>query len=80
MHTINQVRVERASGQVVRIELDMNADPNMTVSQLFGNGPIEVLVMHSLEDKTRLLFTTPLSLSVTPVELNCENPENDRIV
>lgn len=79
MHTINQVRIERASGQVVRIELNPATDPNMTVSQLFGNGPIEVLVMHSLEDKARLLFTTPLSLSVTPVELSCENPEDDRL-
>ena len=82
MNTLNNVRLERAPGQVVRIELSSNANPNMTVGQLFWDGPIEVLVMHSWEGMTRLLVTTPYSLSVVPVNIGLagETQGDDRLV
>ena len=58
------MRLDRAPGQVVKIGLDKDINPDMTVSQLFGNGPIEVMVMHSCDDKATLLVTTPQNFSV----------------
>ena len=64
MHTGKRVRIERTPGQVIRIGLDKDINPNMTVSQLFGYGPIEVMVLHSHEDKTTLQVDTSPNFSI----------------
>lgn len=79
MDTLNNIRLERAPGQVVRIELGLDANPNMTVSQLFEYGPIEILLMQSGKDKALFQVTSPYNLSVTPVEIHFKD-EGDRLI
>jgi len=64
---VKRVFVDRQPGQVVRIELAANVNPNMQVGSLFSQSMLEILVVRVEDGETKLMVTAPDKLQVTVV-------------
>lgn len=56
--------LSRRPSEAIRIVPADLGDPNMTVAELFANGPIEVVVLGSTGARVKLGITAPAALAI----------------
>lgn len=59
----------RRSNQSVIIELAPDADPNLTIGEVFSDGPLVVTVNAIKSDQVKLGIDAPAALRITRSEL-----------
>ena len=61
--------LSRHKGESIIISLSEEADPNMTIDQLFANGPVVLDINEIKGGQVRLGFDAPLELEIMRDEL-----------
>lgn len=67
--------ITRRPGEGLRIELHPAADPNMTVGELFANGPIQFMFLNMKGPNLRIGINASRSLLILRDELPTRKPE-----
>ena len=61
--------LSRRQGEKLIVDLDETADPNLTVGELFADGPIEIAVLELRASQVRVGIAAPQELVILRAEL-----------
>ena len=69
MESSNVLTLTRKNQEAIFINPDQGVDPNMTVAELFANGPIEIVVHRIKAGSAAISIKAPDELKVVRSEL-----------